>query len=226
MTYKEDYDQIYKYLTNVSIAISKENPTLGLIEIIKKEVLKLPKIDNSNLRYFIYSLLSFNFNIIINNDKLETNLGKKDCTQIIEKLFIAKGELGSVVGEQEETVVHPDNGFGKIIHIKAEGGMVDESEEELDADASLAAAAMAKRRRMASGGEVDIREGGGEDPEIFPKRNTAALKENYESEEMDEVHDPMRNPGDPAEAAMENEDDEDMIASARRRMKMKSPMTR
>lgn len=138
--------------------------------------------------------------------------------------FMAQG--GEVEDRAEETVVHPDNGFGKIIHIKAEGGMVDESEEELDADASLAAAAMAKRRRMASGGEVDIREGGGEDPEIFPKRNTAALKENYESEEMDEVHDPMRNPGDPAEAAMENEDDEDMIASARRRMKMKSPMTR
>jgi hypothetical protein len=101
--------------------------------------------------------------------------------------------------------VIPDKGFGKIIVMKAEGGEVSpESEIQDEEHSSLAAAIMAKRRKMANGGiaeetapqheddnsllegQVDIDDNARELPNSFYKRNEdAALKENYDEDIMD-----------------------------------------
>lgn len=109
----------------------------------------------------------------------------------------------------------PDRGWGAII-FKADGGMVDESEMDEDEHASIAAAIMAKRRKMADGGMVDIESNEEEQPNEYDSRNQAILKEHY-GDDLDDIHQPMdsNEHGD----VLEDEDSHDMVSMIRRKMK-------
>jgi hypothetical protein len=106
----------------------------------------------------------------------------------------------------------------------AEGGEI-EDEEELEHEADIASAVMAKRRRMAKGGEVDLSENAMEQPNDFDELNEDALKENYDEELMDVTQPEDSNEHSP-EHDMENVHDEDIISAIRSRMKKRSPITR
>lgn len=97
----------------------------------------------------------------------------------------------------------------------AKGGMISD-EEEMEHHDSIAAAIMAKRRRMAEGGMVDIDSNAEEQPNQMDKLNRAALKENYDSD-MDSIHEPMDSIGDSREDETENK--LDMVSAIRRKMK-------
>lgn len=116
------------------------------------------------------------------------------------------GEVDAPHGIDE---IKPDKGFGKIIIMKAEGGEVSDEEH-----ASLAAAIMARRHKMAEGGEVDIEANAEEQPNAFDKRNAAVLKENYDEDMMD-----MSQPMDSNEHSDDIEKDKnDKVAAIRSRM--------
>lgn len=104
----------------------------------------------------------------------------------------------------------------------AEGGEVkgsrDESSmEEMDHQDSIASAIMAKRKRMASGGMVDIDSNEEEQHGIYEDRNEEILKENY-----DEDIDSINNPSDSAQHGDSIDSDRhDMIKRIRSKMRSK-----
>lgn len=104
-----------------------------------------------------------------------------------EEIMSSRMAHGGEVDEETYTN-KPDNGFGAII-FKADGGMVDD-EADMEHHDSVAAAIMAKRKRMAEGGQVDIDSNNEEQPNGYYARNEdAALKENYD-QDMDDVSQP------------------------------------
>lgn len=109
----------------------------------------------------------------------------------------------------------------------ARGGMIDEEDEMMDEDdSSIAAACMAKRRKMAEGGMVDIDSNGEEEPNGYYARNEdAVLKENYDSD-MDDVIDPIESDEHSPEHDDEDINDADIVAAIRRKMKSRSPIAR
>lgn len=151
---------------------------------------------------------------------------------------------GEVKTEASKTeIIRPDKGFGAIIGVgRAEGGMIDDEQDIID-HASIAAAIMAKRKKMqqdadsesdidsemmmADGGMVDLNENSQEQPNEYYKRNQAVLKENYDSD-MEDMEQPMdsNEHADSEEEMSENEHDEDMVSSIRRKMRTKSPIIR
>jgi len=89
---------------------------------------------------------------------------------------------------------------------------MDEVEEEMHN--SMADAIMARRKRMAAGGQVDIDHNNQEDPEAMPSLNKAALKENYNEDMMD-----MSQPMDSNEHGDDIDSDKhDMVSAIRRKM--------
>lgn len=107
----------------------------------------------------------------------------------------------------------------------AQGGEVkpDNRQPQPEADemehASIAAAIMAKKRRMyAEGGMVDIMDNGDEDANQYDRRNAEVLKENYDSD-MEDVSQPMdsNEMNDPRED--ETSDPHDRVSAIRSRMK-------
>ncbi len=109
----------------------------------------------------------------------------------------------------------------------AEGGM---AEEDMDDSASIAASIMSKRKRMAEGGMVDLAQNAEEEPNNEDQMSFDALKkENYsESEGLDALDEPMdsNESGDPREANEENEHDDSVVGQIRRKMRVKSPISR
>ncbi len=115
----------------------------------------------------------------------------------------------------------------EALHMKmmAEGGMMD-NEEEIEHAASIAAAIMAKKRRkMAEGGQVDIESNGAEEPNAYYGRNEAALKENYD-EDMEDVSQPEDSNEHSPEHDEEDVDDADIVSAIRRKMRMRSKITK
>jgi len=163
----------------------------------------------------------------------------------------AKG--GDIEGKpkSENTVVIPDKGHGKIILVGqnreqyAQGGEIDEDDSMLqpqpEADeehhASVAAAIMAKRRKMAEGGDikshdsiysddsdqVDLSRNADEDANEEDQLSFNALrKENYsESEGLEQLDQPedSNEIDDPREDR--ESDKHDMVSAIRRKMSMK-----
>lgn len=136
------------------------------------------------------------------------------------------------VSVKEANIARPDAGFGAII-AKAEGGMVDKSETKLEHAKSIAAAVMARRKRMAKGGmveddhSVDIEENGQEEPNYYYERNREVLDENYDSDLMDMAQEHDSNlTGDEEEQLEENDHAESMIDAIRRKMRSRSPIVR
>lgn len=120
--------------------------------------------------------------------------------------------------------------YGMGVFNEAEGGMIDdemdqpEPEEEDEHDSSVAAAIMAKRRKYADGGQVDLDDNSMEHPNSYYNRNeNAVLKENYD-EDMEDMSQPM----DSNEHAdeLEDEDSHDMVGKIMRKMKSRSPIAR
>lgn len=107
----------------------------------------------------------------------------------------------------------------------AHGGDVAEDEEDLEHESDIAAAVMAKRRRMAKGGEVDLSENAMEEPNGLDDLNEDALKENYDEQLMDVTQPEDSNEMSPHHE-LENIHDEDIISAIRSRMKKRSPITR
>lgn len=109
----------------------------------------------------------------------------------------------------------------------AEGGSIEEEEEEIEHAASIASAIMArdKRKMMAEGGQVDIESNGQEDSNQFHERSEAALKENLDSDLMD-----VSQPDDSNEhgRSLSDEDVHNMskIERIMARMSRRSPITR
>lgn len=148
----------------------------------------------------------------------------------------------------------PHNMYQKKLYAHggyAEGGTAHEMDEqpeeehELLDSASIAASIMAKRRKMmqdsgspdedaaeryADGGMVDLSRNADEEPNHEDQYSFEALKkENYsESIGLDELSDPMDSNlhGDDREEVEENDHDADMVSAIRRKMKMRSPITR
>lgn len=127
----------------------------------------------------------------------------------------------------------------------ADGGMVD-NEEEIEHAASIAAAIMSmNRRKMAEGGEVnghdsiyahpeedqaDLSRNAEEDANMEDQSSFGALrKENYSESEgleaLDQPHDSNMK-GDSREDSEENIHDGDIVSAIRRKMKIKSAISR
>lgn len=106
----------------------------------------------------------------------------------------------------------------------AEGGLLDE-ESEIEHAASIAAAIMAKRKRMAEGGMVDLAQNAEEEPNNEDQMSFEALKkENYsESDGLDQLDQPEDSNlhGDDIDS-----DKHDMVSAIRKKMKMRSPISR
>lgn len=119
-----------------------------------------------------------------------------------------------------------DSGFGRVIVKEAHGGMIDE-EMTAEKAASLSAAVMAKRKKYAQGGQVDIDENAEESANIADELNEdALLKENYSEDAGLAL---MDSPEDSNRHAVEMDNavhDDDLISSIRRKMKNKSPIVR
>jgi hypothetical protein len=110
----------------------------------------------------------------------------------------------------------------------AEGGDVHDIDPDEDVEDerhdSLAAAIMAKRRKFAEGGQVDLDLNAMEQPNGYYKRNEdAALKENYD-EEIDSLHQPEDSNEIGDEREHSAEDKMDMVSAIRRRMQSKRQM--
>lgn len=131
----------------------------------------------------------------------------------------AKGghvELDAMAADPQS---RPDRGYGAIIvkRKEAEGGEISPEDEEMDEHhSSIAAAIMAKRRKMAEGGSVNIDSNAEEQPNDYYSQNQAALKENYDSD-MDGVSQPMDSNEHGHE--LSDEDAHDMVSAIRRKMK-------
>lgn len=125
----------------------------------------------------------------------------------------------------------------------AEGGEIEEM--ALDHAASIAAAIMSKRRQsrqdsgsededqaemFADGGSVDLSINADEEPNHEDQYSFEALKkENYsESEDLDQLDQPMdsNEHGDSREMDSENDHDGRLVSAIRRKMKMRSPISR
>lgn len=117
--------------------------------------------------------------------------------------------------EGGECIDRPDAGYGAVI-CKADGGEIEEDHHD-----SIAAAIMAKRRKMAEGGQVDIEENNMEQPNGYYNRNEeAALKENMDSDFMSEDQ-----PMDSNEHSDDIDSDiHDMVSVIRRKMMAKRGM--
>lgn len=142
--------------------------------------------------------------------------------------------------EDENDMMGPDEDEFMASHF-AEGGMIDEERDIMDA-ASIAAACMAKLHKYARGGEilsedsmesddsdqVDLSRNADEDANMEDKASFDALrKENYsESDGLNELDYDAENIGDEREASSENDHDEDMVDSIRRKMKNRSAISR
>lgn len=149
----------------------------------------------------------------------------------VPALHMKRMAHGGEVDMEEDYTDKPDKGYGKII-FKAEGGEVEEEEAE-EQHASLAAAVMAKRRKVMSGADSDsdieqmLAEGGMADIEhennveqpngYYEQNEDAALKENYD-EDMLDVSQPMNSNLHGDEIPSDSHDHIDML---RRRMKAK-----
>lgn len=127
---------------------------------------------------------------------------EEDSSPKSEPKMMAKG---GDVEPQAIDEIKPDKGYGKIIIMKAEGGMV--KEDEMASDDSSIASAIMKRRMMAKGGEVEIESNAEEMPNQLNKLNEAALKENYDSD-LESVSQPDDS----------NDDHREMIRSIRSKM--------
>lgn len=137
---------------------------------------------------------------------VESSLKSRLRDEMDEEMPMAKGgEVREQAGIDE---IKPDKGFGKIIIMKAEGGMVDEDCMDSADDGSIASAIM-KRRKMANGGQVDIENNAQEMPNAMDELNKAALKENYD-EDLMSVSQPMD--------SNEHGDRREMIKSIRNKM--------
>lgn len=136
----------------------------------------------------------------------ESSLKARLRDEMDEETPMAKGgEVREQAGIDE---VKPDKGFGKIIIMKAEGGMV--KEDEMDtADSSSIASAIMKRRKMAEGGQVEIEQNAEEMPNQMDELNEAALKENYD-EDLSSVSQP--------DDSNEHGDKREMIKAIRSKM--------
>lgn len=142
---------------------------------------------------------------------------------------------GDIEDTPHDLQSRPDRGWGAIIvrpvatgggkpsAPMADGGMIDD-ESDIEDDASLAAAAMYKKR-MAEGGQVDLKENSMEQPNKYYSLNEdEVLKENYD-QDMDDADQPLdSNEHDPEHQEMDDAD-ESIIKSIRRKMKP-SPITR
>lgn len=112
----------------------------------------------------------------------------------------------------------------KMAPMLAEGGDVsprDEIEEEMHD--SLAAAIMAKRRRFAQGGQVDLDLNSMEQPNAYYKANQEALKENYDSD-MEDVSQPEDSNETADEREKSAEDKHDMVSAIRSKMRARKQM--
>lgn len=145
---------------------------------------------------------------------------------------------GPMVSDMEE----PHNSEQDKVYGFADGGAIDE--DELEHAASIAAAIMAKRKKFARGGEIlsedsmesddsdmaDLSRNAEEDANMEDKASFNALrKENYSEsaglEKLDQPHDSNLK-GDSREDGEENIHDSDIVSAIRRKMKMKSPISR
>lgn len=129
-------------------------------------------------------------------------------------------------GMTEEESPSEDEIMSSRMPAFADGGEVDSmmqphEEEAIEHAASIASAIMAKRK-MAEGGQVDLNENSMEEPNQFYSRNKAVLKENYDSD-MEDMTQPMDSNEHSDSIAMDKHDMVDMI---RRKMKMKSAITK
>lgn len=108
----------------------------------------------------------------------------------------------------------PDTGFGAI-HCKAEGGLI---EDDTVYD-SIVDKVMAKRRHTPEG-QVDIASNNEEQPNLYPKRNIAALKENYDQDLMDADQPEDSNEiGDPFTEVGPNEELRSIVDRVRSKMR-------
>lgn len=127
----------------------------------------------------------------------------------------------------------------------ADGGEVEDEEMAIDHAASIASAIMSKRRQSrqdsgsededqaemyADGGEVDLSINADEEPNHEDQYSFEALKkENYsESEGLEQMSSPMdsNEHGDSREMDSENDHDGRLVSAIRRKMKMRSPISR
>jgi hypothetical protein len=83
---------------------------------------------------------------------------------------------------------------------------------------------MAKRRKMADGGMVDINENNKEQPNKYYQANREALDWGPDDDQLDAQ--PLESIGDSEEESAENDHDESMVDAIRRKMRMKSPIIR
>ena len=149
--------------------------------------------------------------------------------------------------EEDKEASGPDT---RALHMKmmARGGETSpEPEEHEEMAASIASAIMSKLKaaammdsgsededeaeRMAEGGEAigksdslfDVMNNNKEEPNFYPPRNGAVLKENY-NEDMEGIHQPedSNEHADSREEDSENEDDKSIVSSIRRKMRIKS----
>lgn len=143
--------------------------------------------------------------------------------------------------EEDDDQMRPsmDKYMADHMEMLAEGGMAEEDE---DHDASIAAAIMAKRRRMAEGGmingmdsiethededQVDLKRNAEEDANMEDQLSFNALrKENYsESDALDKADSPMDS-NEHGHEIDEDDHDEDMVSKIRSMMKRRSPIVR
>jgi hypothetical protein len=107
---------------------------------------------------------------------------------------------------------------------KAFGGKIGDEEDE-EHHASIASAIMARRQKMAEGGQVDIEENAEEQPnEYYHENEDEVLKENYD-EGMHSYHSETDDE-DGRILPDEDEHENSMISAIRRKMAAKSPISR
>lgn len=120
---------------------------------------------------------------------------------------------GGEVKETQGDIVIPDKGWGKIT-IKDH----EDSDMPMAEGGSVAECIMRKKKMMAEGGLVDIESNGEEMPNQYDPRNSAILRENYDSD-LEDSHIPedFGETGDEREKNAENK--HDRISAMRSRMK-------
>ena len=195
----------------------------GLAEGGRVSPIKGPRLAHSSV-FKAYPLDSLGRRLDEEEEHLETREAPASPSEQPE-MWMAEGGVAEEIGPkpEEDEVEHPAGLESSDSHeVVSEKEFDSDSFADEEDDHKSIASAIMHRRKMASGGMVDLYENAEEEPnEFYHENEDAALKENYD-EDIHSVTEPMDSNEHGDDLSDEDEHEHSMIAAIRRKMKSRT----